>query len=211
MYPGRPREHLMPVSSSPPKRRLRYSCSRTSFGNLGKCQACTALEIDILREHKRAQGSKGLAGEEVGLASLMMVSTQKGRRKARSSRYGRFRDTVVDRQPPLSRYRQEQAHRGHRGRGLELSASMTGPRCLGRNITHLRSMSNCRYPSRGREADSLCVCVVRSVVTARALETGVPGEVVMVGIGARAREQQRQLNRRLIAVWRWDRSAGKRN
>lgn len=43
---------------------------RTSLRDLGKGQTGAPLEIDVIREDQGAQGSKRLAGEEVGLATL---------------------------------------------------------------------------------------------------------------------------------------------
>ena len=45
----------------------------TSFGDLGKGQAGAALQVDVLRIDKSAQGVEGLASEEVGLGSLCAV------------------------------------------------------------------------------------------------------------------------------------------
>ena len=50
--------------------------ARTSFRNLGEGQARTPLEIDIFRVNESAQRPKGLAREEVGLASLSVGSAE---------------------------------------------------------------------------------------------------------------------------------------
>jgi hypothetical protein len=42
----------------------------TALGDFCKCQACTSLKVDVVRVNKGAQGSKGLAREEVGFAAL---------------------------------------------------------------------------------------------------------------------------------------------
>lgn len=42
----------------------------TSFCDLGKCQACAALKVDVLAVNKRAERIQRLASEEVGLGSL---------------------------------------------------------------------------------------------------------------------------------------------
>lgn len=53
--------------------------SRTSFSNLGKGQAGTPLQIDIVRVYKSAEGSKGFAGEEVDFSSLYLRTISAGR------------------------------------------------------------------------------------------------------------------------------------
>ena len=45
----------------------------TSFGDLGKGQACASLQIDIVGEYESTEGSKGLAGKEICLSSLFEV------------------------------------------------------------------------------------------------------------------------------------------
>lgn len=44
--------------------------TRTSFRDLGKGQARAALQVDIVRVDESAQGSKGLAREEIGFRAL---------------------------------------------------------------------------------------------------------------------------------------------
>jgi hypothetical protein len=45
----------------------------TSFCDLGKCQACAALEVDVLAVDKRAERIQRLASKEVGLGSLQIT------------------------------------------------------------------------------------------------------------------------------------------
>jgi hypothetical protein len=45
----------------------------TSFCNLGKCQACAALKVDVLAVNKRAERIQRLASKEVGLGSLQVT------------------------------------------------------------------------------------------------------------------------------------------
>lgn len=47
-------------------------CKRTSLGDLCKGQACAPLEIDIVGVDEGAEGPEGLAGEEVGFATLFI-------------------------------------------------------------------------------------------------------------------------------------------
>ncbi len=44
--------------------------TRTSLCDLGKCQACAPLEVDVIGIHKSAQCSERLAGKEIGLGTL---------------------------------------------------------------------------------------------------------------------------------------------
>lgn len=50
---------------------------RTSLRDFGKRQTRTALKVDVVGEDQGAQGSEGLAGEEVSFAALWSVSLQK--------------------------------------------------------------------------------------------------------------------------------------
>jgi len=43
---------------------------RTSFRDLSEGQARASLEVDVIGKYEGAEGSEGLAGEEVGFASL---------------------------------------------------------------------------------------------------------------------------------------------
>jgi len=45
----------------------------TSFCDLSKCQACAALEVDVLAVDKRTERIQRLASEEVGLGSLRVA------------------------------------------------------------------------------------------------------------------------------------------
>jgi hypothetical protein len=45
----------------------------TSFCDLGKCQACAALKVDVLAVNKRAERIQRFAGKEVGLGSLQIT------------------------------------------------------------------------------------------------------------------------------------------
>lgn len=53
----------------------------TSFCNLGKCQACASLQIDVLRVYKGAERIKRFAREEVGLGTLDKVRSAVDERK----------------------------------------------------------------------------------------------------------------------------------
>lgn len=46
----------------------------TSLGDLGEGQARRSLQVDVIRVNKRAQGTEGFAGEEVGVIALRQVS-----------------------------------------------------------------------------------------------------------------------------------------
>jgi len=52
---------------------LSYVHVFTSFCNLGKCQACAALKVDVLAVNKRAERIQRFASEEVGLGSLQIT------------------------------------------------------------------------------------------------------------------------------------------
>jgi hypothetical protein len=51
----------------------------TSFCDLGECQACAALKVDVLAVNKRAERIQRLASEEVGLGSLRSHSKSANR------------------------------------------------------------------------------------------------------------------------------------
>lgn len=64
-------QQISPTASRCP---LAVQNIHTSLGDLSERQTRASLEVDVVGENKGAQGSEGLAGEEVGLASLRGIS-----------------------------------------------------------------------------------------------------------------------------------------
>lgn len=163
--------------------------SHTSLCDLGKGQARTALEVDILGEDECAESSEGFAGEEVRLASLC-GSVSSGTEVVVGKR---DRTGGTDIFEVLQQVGDCVSFAIGKNRLVE---AIAGTACVGHprisyigwmtrvgTETYLRSMMNCRHPSQGGEARGLCMWLVRAVVMALVVDEVEGGGFVMVGIG----------------------------
>lgn len=152
-YRGRPHEHLERHQHTA-RGKSSQSISlddhpHTSFGDLGECQAGTSLKVDVFGKDQGTQGTKGLAGEEVGLAALASSQYDIGRM---NGGYVRFRGTEAGPPQPPAHYRRGRVRKGHRG--TVLGNCQTGI-VMGRDGAYLRSKTSCRYPWPRQRAQSL--------------------------------------------------------
>lgn len=90
----------------------------TTLGDFGKSQACAALKVYIFRKYQGAESSEGLAGEEVGLSTLLYSQPRKRRGAGHGRGNRHFRETGEDRRQPRVHYRRGRVRRGYLGIGL---------------------------------------------------------------------------------------------